>query len=204
MTELGEAVVGLYRTFARYPLRDTIDACPHCGFDDSVLYAAPMAQLDRDTLRHFAASALTTWGGVDDFKHFLPRILEILATEGFLYPDSEGLYGRMAHGSFGRWPADEVEAVRLFARAHWADTLSRYPSAEPAESVLCGILLLGEEIEPYLEHWERALATEPARRHLADFREANPGPLWLANPYLGEGRPQEQARILQWLGERSA
>jgi hypothetical protein len=204
VSALGEAVIGLYQTFGRYPLRDSIDACPHCGFDDTALYAAPMAELTREALRRFAASALTTWGGLDDLKHFLPRILEILATNGFLYPDAEGLYGRLVYGSFSQWPDDEVEAVRRFAVAHWADTLSRYPAAEPAESVLCGILLLGEEIGPYLAHWEGVLATEAARRHLADFRAANPGPFRLANPYVGESRPQEQARILEWLGQRPA
>jgi len=43
-------------------------------------------------LHHYIGDAMTTWGDVYDFRHFLPRILEIYAlddslTDQFLNPE---------------------------------------------------------------------------------------------------------------------
>jgi hypothetical protein len=123
-----QAVDGLYAAFAAYPLRSVVGGCPCCTSpaDNIDLHAAPLRELSTDRLRHYGFTAMFTWGDVEDFKHFLPRLLELTATEGFLGPDTESLYGRLAYAKFDTWPEAEQTAVRAFAMAHWRAPLSKF------------------------------------------------------------------------------
>src|SRR5215217_3970660 len=87
---LTEATERLYHTFAPYPLRPVIAACPHCveagtipRADRDAMRRAPLRALDAEHLRRYATSALTTWGDDVDFRHFLPRLLELAGAGAF-------------------------------------------------------------------------------------------------------------------------
>lgn len=43
------------------------------------LFSKPLKELDNEELNRFTGKAISTWGKVDDFKHFLPRIFELTA-----------------------------------------------------------------------------------------------------------------------------
>jgi hypothetical protein len=123
---LRDAIAGLYEVFGGYPLREWTDPCPHCltAEDERALRRAPLRELTDEDLRQYVADSLMLWGDLDDLKHFLPRILEIAATEGFDFPDVEVVYGHLAYGSFATWPAAEQAAVRDLALAHWQAALA--------------------------------------------------------------------------------
>jgi len=84
--ELNASIEKLYATFARYPLRASMDACPCCVTDEDMgrLCSKELRGLEENDISLYAYKAMTTWGDVEDFKHFLPRIFELASASGFV------------------------------------------------------------------------------------------------------------------------
>ncbi len=171
---LRAAIGGLYATFASYPLKRVIVGCPHCvsGADSDALHVRALETLTADDVRRFATKAMTTFGDAEDFKHFLPRLMELLAGEleageagedlGF---DEEILGGKLALAGYAGWPAMEREAVERFLDAMWGALLARYPTKLDAETFLC-FLAQFTTLDRYLVLW-RGTRTRPALAHAA-------------------------------------
>lgn len=119
--DVDDAIEGLYLAFARYPLAHRIDASPIVDVADAQqrLRAKPLRTLDSHDLGTFAFKAMTTFGGVDDFRHFLPRIAELLSAGGCVGAcDLSMFIGKLAYGKWSTWPDDERNAV-----VRWMDAL---------------------------------------------------------------------------------
>src|SRR4051794_20200880 len=73
------SIEALYSVFSAYPLRPHVMGCPCCVSekDNHDLHARPLREFTCEHLRRYAFKAMTTWGKVEDFKHFLPRIFEL-------------------------------------------------------------------------------------------------------------------------------
>ena len=76
------SIESLYSIFSIYPFKSTMDGCPCCvsDSDKEKIHTKQLRELDGDDLSRYAFKAMTTWGDTDDFKHYLPRIFELLAT----------------------------------------------------------------------------------------------------------------------------
>jgi hypothetical protein len=128
--ELARALDGLYDAFAGYPLKERIDLCPHCQLDaaERRLHLRPLREMTWDDLGVFSFRAMTTFGDEDDFKHFLPRLLELYVLDHRGAPHTLFMvFGKLADATWEGWPAEEVAAIRhvveawqrvLAARAH--------------------------------------------------------------------------------------
>jgi hypothetical protein len=200
---LRKAVDRLYEVFAAYPLHDSTDPCPHCftAADEQRLHARPLPELTADELREFATSALTTWGGVADLKHFLPRILELGAYDGFDFPDLEILYQKLDLAGYTTWPEQETAALRDFVRAHWLAALYGQ-AADSAETALEAIMLIEPDVASYLNIWEH-LDDPVALEQLTEFVENNQQEIVarqrLKNAYLHDRGRTGQAQTIDWL-----
>jgi len=91
------ATDALYRAFEHYPLRPDMPRCPCCVTPAAMtdLTSRPLGELD-DELNLFTSNALTTWGDVEDLKHFLPRLLERAARDERRCVDSVLLGDRLS------------------------------------------------------------------------------------------------------------
>lgn len=202
---LDDAVDELYRVFAAYPLRPWTDACPCCHTekDERAVRRRPLRELRPDDLAEFAADSLMTWGDVVDFKHFLPRLFEILAEDGFPdgYPDMETVVGALERGSWRTWPPDEQTAVEGFLTALWMSHLAGSPMAGRTDMVLASIATAVDDMTPYLDLWLELDGIAPAVR-FAEFLEANSTNAALgrrlSNPWLS-GRREQEAQVREWL-----
>lgn len=213
MTEpLSAAIDGLYATFGRLPRPRVIDHCPHCadpGAEPDPLQPVPLRELTVETLRTYAGSAMTTAGTVDDFRYFLPRLLEIASDgDGFAYPDLAAVIGKLGYGRWTTWTQDEQEAVRRYLHALWATTLTRDPDdTHDAGTVLGAIGAVEDDLTPYLEAWDRARDQPPAAAHLAAMLQhgwrVKRGERRLTTPYL-TGREAQARQIIAWLDRKSA
>ena len=117
--------------FAAYPLAPHVDGCPHCVLeaDHSALHSVKLRALSAVQLERFAFKALTTWGSLEDLKHFLPRMLELLPHDLGTRVDAPILLGKLARGAWSSWPAEEVIALRRYLDALWGWLLQeRSPS----------------------------------------------------------------------------
>src|SRR5262245_49491056 len=128
--ELAAAIERLYAAFQHYPLPATNYPCPCCHSvgAERPLYSRPLRHLSPEDLERYAIDALLTWGGLNEFRHFLPRIFEIAATaERFAFADPEIVFSKLHHGEWRTWPQAEQEAIQAFLLAVWRAALAQPP-----------------------------------------------------------------------------
>lgn len=150
--ELQAATKTLYGTFARYPLRPKMDGCPCCvsDADKAKLHLKPFAQLIKEDLDQYTVEAMTTWGDVADFKHFLPRILEFLALSG-QGTNTWLVFEKLHYGNWQHWPKDEVNAVTECLMRWWTEQINRKPYADV--TLFNSFHRFLGDIEPLLTQW---------------------------------------------------
>jgi hypothetical protein len=194
------ALERLYVVFGRLPRPVSVDGCPHCvGDDGRRLLDQPLRLLEPGGVvaRH-AAAALLTWGGVEDFRYFLPRLLECAVADAFSYPDPEIVFGKLAIAGWQDWPGEQRAAVDAFLAAWWADVLAGDRSGLKIGTVVCCLGATGADMASYLERWGR-LETVTAIGLLHEFvmNEVlwRPAPLLLG--FWKRGAAHQQ--VVSWL-----
>ncbi|MEV1199493.1 hypothetical protein [Microbispora rosea] len=142
--------------------------CDHCVSAERVraARAAPLRMLTAAALSPYAWNGLYTWGDVEEFKHYLPRLLELLILE-----ELDGLHAPSLMLRLGvrwqTWSKIEQEAVIGTVGAWWRQTLSSYPRDVDGMDL---IEIIADDLKldlaPYLAEWE-SNTTEAAARHMA-------------------------------------
>jgi hypothetical protein len=170
--ELQTAIESLYTIFAEYPLRANTDPCPccHSAHDEELLHMKPLRKLSTGDLRQFATDALSVWGGSDDLKHFLPRILELSVEQPDTFVDPQVALNKLQYGDWRSWPAKEQRGIEQFLVAMWdsvLDTEHDFWDWE-VEDWLCGVAQAEAQLSPYLARW-LAADSDNARLNLAAF-----------------------------------
>jgi hypothetical protein len=121
-TELHEAIEQLYVVFAKYPANPNMDGSPvyhELAQWNRALLSKPLRQLSlEEDLRVYYFKAITTWGSVAHFKHFLPRIFEQLTKLPIGIEEWSAL-NKLNYGHYETWPAREQAAVHRFLVAFW-------------------------------------------------------------------------------------
>lgn len=212
---LGDAIEDLYRVFAGYRLGDHVEGCPHCvtAADHGRIYSRPLRALTAADLNRYAYKAMSTWGDVRDFRHFLPRLLELTVSgDPDWSVDTEVVLGKLAYANWSTWPLEEQAAVRSLLRRRWsigldqdaADRWESNGSQFDLDTWLCAVARAGDDTAPYLEAWRNKGATETIS-HVAAFLVANPELLTngkLGNAYWSLDDPRTAAcaeELRTWL-----
>jgi hypothetical protein len=126
MDSASNAVAELYRVFSPYRIGGDFTGCDHCVDPAQSKYLAikPLTELSVQDLENYAFQAMTTWGEVSHFKHFLPRLFELVMSEGidaFNFPET--LFGKLDYGRWADWPTAERRAVENYLRHFWQSQL---------------------------------------------------------------------------------
>lgn len=193
--ELEDAVDGLYEAFAGYPEPKWLEACACChspedGSEPPDLSAgrknvnvrlrpfghgAPLREISGPDLSEFAWEAASLIGGVDDLKHYLPRLLELIVrpeTDMWDVVDPEVTVGNLAmfrEVPWYRWPDRECDAVRAVFRAFWLNELNptdavQLEADDRIDTVVCTIGRVADDMGWYLEQWATFTGSHSARR----------------------------------------
>jgi hypothetical protein len=202
----------LYEVFAGYPLGDMHHVCD-CGCvsedDQARIRSKPLRQLTPADLGRYTFKATTTWGTADDLRHFLPRILEIVAYTGQVdYVDPEIAFGKLDHAGWTTWPVHERQAIEAFFAALWRRMLLTRATVETwaplpwrADDCLCAIGQVVDDLTPYLDVWTDSRHLRVIH-HLAVCVLDNFDDLALEGR-LGnafwEGREVQMGQIKRWL-----
>lgn len=102
---LPQTIDALYAAFAAVRRPTGIVGCPCCIEDKqiAVLLSRPLRELSAEELSSYASSVFLTVGDEEEFRYFVPRILEISATDPGWWPDPEvGRRRRVGDGFAGR------------------------------------------------------------------------------------------------------
>lgn len=196
----------LYQTFQQYRINPEFGGCEHCvsAADSRKLTDTPLRDLSSSDLAFYIAKAMTTWGTEAEFKHFLPRILELMNEDSSNLPDIELIGGKLEYARWGRWPTAERDAISAYFAELWEATIDR-PLCEvelgASDSVLCTIGRAKINPKPYLATWLNR--DRPFRHvHLAVFIDLNAasvrksGKLW--NSYWNAQAVEHQT-VVSWL-----
>lgn len=119
---LRSSIDSLYIVFSAYPLSAILDGCPCCVFDTDKdkIHSKPLRKLNGDDLSPYAFKAMSTWGNVNDFKHYLPRILDLLSAEE-LPLDVFIVTDKLDYAKWREWPQEEQHAIETFLYAWWIE-----------------------------------------------------------------------------------
>ncbi|WP_344843692.1 hypothetical protein [Nonomuraea dietziae] len=195
----------MYDVFGHVPRPERVAGCPHCvePGEERCLLSWPVASVEAGSLARYAAKALTTWGGVLEFRYFLPRLLECATADAFSYPDPEIVLGKLASADWRAWPEEERDAVTDFpVRVVGPNASPPSRPGPPIDTVLCALAATGMDLTSCLDAWSGLdtgrLDQAPARlRHdrlvgqAPDQRLLEPRqPRPRAGPHLAHRRPR--------------
>ena len=208
MSELSDAIEELYAAFADYPLPASTHPCLCCHSVESErpLHSRPLRKLREADLEQYARDALLVWGGVDEFRHFLPRIFEIAASkDGFRLVEREIVFSKLYFGDWTAWPKQEQQAVQRFLLALWRSVLEEPPEedlSEPPQIVewLCIIAQVRSGFSPYFDEW-LARPSPPRAWNLAAtiYRTALPFPRQDRLNAFWEDHLAQAQQVADWL-----
>ena len=154
---LREALDGLYAAFSAYPAPTDLDGSPYKDAEGMLraLRAAPLRELSHDQIGPYAGSALLTVGGVAEYKHYLPRIIEHSVLDApHMGTDPPIIAERLKRASWRTWRTREQEALRSVFLAAWSWAVEQPPSqTRDSSEWLCGIAALEEPVIPLLADW---------------------------------------------------
>jgi hypothetical protein len=121
-------------------------------------------------LDRFVFKLLNTWGGEDDLRHFLPRILELNAMEGLYWTSAgEDIFFKLAR-CWRTWKQKEQDAIEVYCQALWRYILDNVSVPEDYEVSWANKFLEAMnqivDIQQYLDQWGN---TTNEIRHLANL-----------------------------------
>lgn len=132
--QVATAIEDLYRVFATYERPADISFCGLCYTDKEREYfqKTPLRGIEPDMARQLLWESSDHWETPDVYKHFLPRILEVLGPAiGMEDAYPEHLRDVLTMQEFLKWDEREKVAVRSFLKligmplpgdAHWFDS----------------------------------------------------------------------------------
>ena len=159
---LQAAIENLYVEFSSYKLRVPIDGCSCCVSDEDQkrLVSKPLRQLEKDDLSRYASCAMTTWGDEYDYKHFLPRILELLAADEGFSVGAQLLSFNLPYAEWQTWPESEKTAVINYLLAVWDYVLEGGNTSDVADGWIDAIAEVVDDLKPFLLAWEQNSSAE--------------------------------------------
>ncbi len=193
--ELSDAIEGLYEAFADVPKPVGIAACTHCITENeiSILLEKPLRELSSEDLSAYASSAFLTAGDVEDYLYFLPRILELSATDDSWWPDIAVTGRAIKNTEPDNWPEHRRTALAGFFKAVIADLIEREKYGM-IDDWMCSAGRAGIDVGPFLE------VIETDRAAVLVFWEENAGKLdegKLANEFWDLPN-EEHDKIVRW------
>jgi len=168
MLDLDDAIARLYVAFSAVPKPHAIDGCPCCLGSEEIetLLAKPLWDLGAADLSFYAADAFLTLGSQADYLYFLPRILEITATQPSWTPDFEMTARAVRSSEPATWTASQRTALDDYLMSMLGKAL-RAGGCPDIDSVVCAVGRMGREVRPHLAE----IAKSPAA--VLSYFEAN-------------------------------
>jgi hypothetical protein len=154
-TGLSAAVEQLYAVFAKYRQPAQSHSSPFSGITKqhkARLYSKPLRDLAEDDLWPYAMHAMTTWGDISEYKHYLPRLCELLVVHPG-WTDTGLLIGKLDTAEWSQWPEVERDAVIAFLHELWAWSLAIDPDEASCGGILQGFGLAGISAAQALMTW---------------------------------------------------
>jgi hypothetical protein len=145
-TNLLRLLNNAYKVFARYRRPLALDASPLRDPEKLLrqLTDRPLRLLDVEHVQEYASAALTTVGTVEDYKHFLPRLLDLAVGSGVVEPEIIAL--KLEGAEWRAWPKKEQQILEeIFVQAA-GDAFMRHPDDYIAGQWLVSLAIMNIDL----------------------------------------------------------
>jgi hypothetical protein len=160
--KLAAAIESLYATFGGYRLRTKVDYSPHTTIteaDERALHGRPLRELTARDLALYSMKALTTWGDEDDLRHFLPRMLELVAIQPG-WTDVPTVFLKLTDAEWRSWPLEEQRAIERYFGELWNAALLGEIGGS-LWNLANGASYAGIALKPLVEAWQNTPGLPP-------------------------------------------
>ncbi|TFH33981.1 MAG: hypothetical protein E4G93_06060 [Dehalococcoidia bacterium] len=161
---ISNAIEGIYSAFADAPKPRQLMGCQHCIgiLDDSALTSLELRAIPSRILAPYVWKAMLTVGTEEDFFYFLPRILELVATDPDFSVDTEVVGSRVGSTDVSAWPTHRSHALFVYLgvvvrRAVAAEDFAGF------DAWICAIALMNVEVMSFLKE------IEPSRNGILEY-----------------------------------
>jgi hypothetical protein len=155
--ELELSIQKLYSVFSRYPLKE-IKYCSHCitKEENDELMHNNLNQIPTEKINRYIFKAITTWGDINDFKHFIPRIFELFAFDGKDFFHYDTIFDKLKYCGWENWQDNERKAIQEFSLSIWKYNIDSYPPLVSPEILIWIFVEHVKNLEVYLEYWKNS------------------------------------------------
>lgn len=133
------------------------------------LFSKDLNDLTAQDLSRFAGKSMTTWGDVDDYKHFLPRIFELTAELDTPY-EVWIAFDKLQYGNWDTWEDVEKESIYKYMLSLWDSLLKN--DSEKAEwlfmEYFSALVRFYPKLPDILNIWAQETG-KPATNHLVNL-----------------------------------
>jgi hypothetical protein len=163
-SELKEIILEGYKLFSGYKITDNLDVCPCCVSEEeqAALIKTPLEKISLETLMVYNDSAKSEVIDLNEFKYFLPRLLELVAELKFPSHSVEITLSRIGYISQENWSETEMVFLRRFMESFFKKCLSLYPFIDFEN--LCSVIIMFSrtnfDITWTLKVWEKVNTLE--------------------------------------------
>jgi len=174
MTEgLRQAIKRSYSVFSKYRANLPLDVCTDCCMtlnQTSELASMSVQQIPFDLLYEYNTAAKPVLPNIEEFKHFLPRFLELTAELQFVHHSAELILNRFEYYSIDEWTKEERETLQCFANELFKYFLTIYPlpELETIDSIIIMLYKAQVDIKEILKEWS-TIETHSSVLHLSDL-----------------------------------
>ena len=122
---------------------------------ESELVSLSIHHIPFDLLYDYNTAAKTEKPDIQEFKHFLPRFLELTKELKFLHHDEELVFSRFDYYDKNEWTDNELSILQEFGSALFRFYLNVYPLPELAriDGVLIMLYKTKINVQPILDEW---------------------------------------------------
>lgn len=154
-----KATENLYDVFRKYYVQGNLRgrSCDCCVSDEDIRQAltTPMRKLSEYGLQTFMTEAITTFGYIEDYKHFLPRILELMQTANNDFLEDFFTFEKLNYAEWETWNQEEQEVIEVYFAALWEDKIQDETISFDKIRIFLDIIVRYIGIPKGLQIWEK-------------------------------------------------
>ncbi|AOW20472.1 hypothetical protein LPB138_07200 [Urechidicola croceus] len=162
----------LYKVFKPYYISGNLRerSCECCVTNEEIklLLSKQLKDLSEDDIGHFMRSAITTFGEISDYKHFLPRILELLSFQNSTIIDDFLTFEKLNYGEWETWNEDEIVVVKEYLESLWYIVINNEKSTYYQIENVLEIIAKYIGMKKALKIWEGSTADKSVE-YIVDF-----------------------------------
>ncbi len=199
---LEHSIEKLYEVFGEYNAEDMNGSPLYEDLEDwnNEILSGPLRELNQKSLSRFTGKAITTWGSVNDYKHFLPRIFELTAELRTPY-EVWIAFDKLSIAEWQYWVEEERNSILEFMLSLWINILN--DNSEKAEvefkDYFSSIANYYPEFTEILKIWSET-ESKAAMKHLSTYIIEEQEALFQRRKISGFNDKKENAQeLIDWM-----